>query len=103
MRLFKGGVCGRGMASPLAWRVLAVGLAVSAVVLASLAFTRFDDGAPPASGSSEFRDYHAAQVRDAQASAVLGLVAAFTLLAAFASWQRGGRDPVDADPAVRNP
>jgi hypothetical protein len=84
-------------------RVASVVLGVAAVALFWLAFTQFDDGAPPSPGSPAFDDYERGMMRDAQLSVVLGLAGCFVLLGAFACHSRAtagtsGSRPPDPEP-----
>lgn len=76
---------------PGALRAASVLLLLVAVALGWLAFTRFDDGEPPAAGSPAARDYEEARMQEARLSAGLGLACALSLASAFACYEWASR------------
>jgi nitric oxide reductase large subunit len=79
-----------------AWWALSVVLLLVAVALGGLAFTRFSGEPGPAPGAPGFGEYEAARIREAWWSVGLGVAAAFTLLGAFACFNRASPPAVDS-------
>ena len=75
-------------------------LAVAAVVVFVLAFTRFDDGGAPQPGSIGSADYESRMMRDAQVSVVLGMAGCALLIGAFACWNGKAQDGAPGTPTA---
>jgi amino acid transporter len=76
------------------WWALSAVLVVVALLLAWAAFTRFSGEPGPAPGTPGFDEYESARIQEAWWSVGLGAAAAFTLLGAFACFNRAS--PADA-------